>query len=366
MSEATRYTIALEEQLKLAREIGNQLHWGDGSVATLHGVPGGKSTIGVNGNTTAKSPSEFDLGYFRIIQGLLELATPFYVSRPIARLLEDAAHTLPGNTTLIPSDLPAKCGFVWIDEPKGWPLSALTAGGYQHSVKAFLWAWDDPLYRVSAINSLNIIPFGYSYQPGKTPHYGKIVIDDFDYLSTLGDVVWDNGDTVDRNQTEDERLYNFLQDHEGKVYQYKYIDADMTYKDVEVDPYEHAAALEQIAKEMRGMFASLMHFAGQRISKTSPSRVPREVRRRLPEEFIKRTPEPVVQVIELRATDYIKDAPSSSGEGHYSTRWIVRGHWRKQWYASEQRHKPKWIESYVKGPEGLPVKGGAKLFAVVK
>lgn len=32
--------------------------------------------------------------------------------------------------------------------------------------------------------------------------------------------------------------------------------------------------------------------------------------------------------------------------------WIVRGHWRKQWYIKEEKHKPKWIDAYWKG-EGI-------------
>ena len=29
--------------------------------------------------------------------------------------------------------------------------------------------------------------------------------------------------------------------------------------------------------------------------------------------------------------------------------WIVRGHWRNQWYAKLNGHKPKWIDAYFKG-----------------
>lgn len=39
----------------------------------------------------------------------------------------------------------------------------------------------------------------------------------------------------------------------------------------------------------------------------------------------------------------------------WSRRWIVRAHWRKQWYPSRSEHKPVLIHSYVKGPEDLPL-----------
>jgi hypothetical protein len=37
-------------------------------------------------------------------------------------------------------------------------------------------------------------------------------------------------------------------------------------------------------------------------------------------------------------------------------RWIVRGHYRAQWYPSEQAHQLIWIEPYLKGPDGAPIR----------
>jgi hypothetical protein len=65
-------------------------------------------------------------------------------------------------------------------------------------------------------------------------------------------------------------------------------------------------------------------------------------------------PPPILRVIELR-----RPSKKSSGEGeqgsarHYTHRWIVRGHWRNQWYPSRGRHAQKYIGSYVAGPEDL-------------
>ena len=36
--------------------------------------------------------------------------------------------------------------------------------------------------------------------------------------------------------------------------------------------------------------------------------------------------------------------------------WVVRGHWRNQWFPSEQRHKQRYIAPYVKGPEDKPLR----------
>lgn len=48
----------------------------------------------------------------------------------------------------------------------------------------------------------------------------------------------------------------------------------------------------------------------------------------------------------------------------WSHRWVVRGHWRQQWYPSQNRHAPVRVGPYVKGPEGLPLKHTTRIFDV--
>lgn len=42
----------------------------------------------------------------------------------------------------------------------------------------------------------------------------------------------------------------------------------------------------------------------------------------------------------------------------YTCRWMVRGHWRQQWYATRQVHRPIWIAPHIKGPEDQPLRTG--------
>jgi len=67
-----------------------------------------------------------------------------------------------------------------------------------------------------------------------------------------------------------------------------------------------------------------------------------------------------VRVIELRRPEH-----SGNGDGsrEYHHSWIVRGHWRQQWYPSREVHRPVWIAPHVKGPEGAPLIGGEKVYA---
>lgn len=50
----------------------------------------------------------------------------------------------------------------------------------------------------------------------------------------------------------------------------------------------------------------------------------------------------------------------------YQNRWIVSGHWRNQFYPSRNDHRPIWIDSHVKGPDGAPILDPDKLVNVLR
>lgn len=85
----------------------------------------------------------------------------------------------------------------------------------------------------------------------------------------------------------------------------------------------------------------------------------RTTRRRLQREGI----EPKsVRVIALKRPSSQKAEPSGSGR-EYHHQWIVRGHWRQQWYPARGVHRPVWIAPHVKGPDDAPLIGGAKVYS---
>ncbi len=65
---------------------------------------------------------------------------------------------------------------------------------------------------------------------------------------------------------------------------------------------------------------------------------------------------PLVSAVSLRPMRTVRpgseDAPSGR---HLTVRHVVRGHWRQQYHPSDHSHRPKWIPSYLKGPEGAPL-----------
>lgn len=67
-----------------------------------------------------------------------------------------------------------------------------------------------------------------------------------------------------------------------------------------------------------------------------------------------------LRMIELRAgTDHA--AAYTGTTSAYRHRWMVRGHWRQQWYPSLGLHRPVHIAPYLKGPADAPLLTGEKV-----
>lgn len=65
---------------------------------------------------------------------------------------------------------------------------------------------------------------------------------------------------------------------------------------------------------------------------------------------------PLVTAVDLRVLASSQVGRESCEPGrHLTVRHVVRGHWRQQYHPSDGSHRPRWIASYVKGPEGAPL-----------
>lgn len=97
----------------------------------------------------------------------------------------------------------------------------------------------------------------------------------------------------------------------------------------------------------------------QTLADVSQAEAPRAVARRLR----RAGHEPAtVRVIELRRPK--SGGGSGESDREYHHQWIVRGHWRQQWHPKRQVHRPVWIAPHIKGPEGAPLIGGEKVYAL--
>ena len=117
---------------------------------------------------------------------------------------------------------------------------------------------------------------------------------------------------------------------------------------------------------MRFIGAGLL-FMNQQILVTHVGQPSRSMKRRYEKEAKKPwDPDKNVKIILLRRIAQRDHSSDDSESRNWHYRWIVRGHWRQQWYPKQKVHMPKWIGSYVKGPEDKPVKESQKLFAIVR
>lgn len=101
-------------------------------------------------------------------------------------------------------------------------------------------------------------------------------------------------------------------------------------------------------------FVAMLLWIDQEILTTRNAELDRHARKRL----LKVAPEQAtdIKVVELR-----RRHQESHGEAHgdgveWTCQWVVRGHWRQQYYPSTGERRPKWILPYVKGPEEMPLK----------
>lgn len=106
------------------------------------------------------------------------------------------------------------------------------------------------------------------------------------------------------------------------------------------------------------MIMCAFQLAGQsNLAEITSERTPRPERRRTERAGL---PARDVRVVRLRR--HLREACDAGGSGReYRHRWVVRGHWRQQWYPKRGVHRPKWIAPYLKGPDDAPLLGGERV-----
>lgn len=125
--------------------------------------------------------------------------------------------------------------------------------------------------------------------------------------------------------------------------------------------FSHNAVALQVLKRL----ASAWAFIQQAILAPEPCRVPRHAAARLKRSGY--TPEPVVRVIQLRRKTIHTGGSRDGVATEWSCQWVVRGHWRQQFYPSKHANAAIWITPYVKGPADKPLRPPrAAVFAVVR
>lgn len=241
----------------------------------------------------------------------LASADAYYWSSDMCQLLEDISEQMP-RWTLREEALPTPFGFCWFVKP-------LTVPGMDAGVIALTWGLWTPSGKDATL-SPNLIVGVFTNRPD-----GK------EGIVPMMAFAWRPGDSMDVD-------------------------------DLDVGPV--TAKMDRANKRVFQYIAAAFALIEQRILTTTCERPDRGVRKRLAREGVTKAPE--ILVIRLRRAS--QDAPADRGEPvEWSCRWIVRGHWRQQFYSSIGEYKPIYILPHVKGPDDKPLRAPAeRVFAVVR
>ncbi|MFF4338118.1 hypothetical protein [[Kitasatospora] papulosa] len=237
----------------------------------------------------------------------------FFVSESMAILAREAAKTLP-PFQLFPEDLPSKCGFAFIG---GGTFQAVDE---VNGCSAFLWEERD-----------NKVHFG-------------LYADTDAMLRTM---------TASGSCTPEQAADHWQR--AGRLTPMGF-EAVLPFGANEEVPEEDGGGQGPLLAALRSMWL-LMHQPLTEVVTVEPERSAATRLRKAGREPA------AVRVIELRRP---KNAGGASGDSNreYHHQWIVRGHWRQQWYPARQVHRPVWIAPHVKGPDGAPMIGGEKVYSL--
>jgi hypothetical protein len=105
-------------------------------------------------------------------------------------------------------------------------------------------------------------------------------------------------------------------------------------------------------------------FLEQRIAESGTVRVGRHVAQRADKLHVS----PTCSVVQMRRLDHRRhgDAAEHETAVEWQCQWLVRGHWRQQFHPRANRHVPRWIASYLKGPVDKPMRTPKPTVFVVK
>jgi hypothetical protein len=261
--------------------------------------------------------------YVTLVRRWVQIADLYYVTEPMSAVVRQAAESMPPYRFL-KEDMPSPIGLVVWAAPIGKIDDAWIEHHADRRVHEAVW------FRAAL------------WAPATTEMGPGVQVSLFSDTDTL----IDRGIAPDGYT--DDQLARFKQALGPLAY---YDEAALPYADLADHPIKNSA------------FAAVMTtwlIMGQRIAVVEHERLPRQMRRAAARAG---EPEPTVRTITLRraAKPGQADEDGQGPKREFHHRWIVKGHWRQQWYASEQRHKPIYIADFVKGPEGAPMIGGERV-----
>jgi hypothetical protein len=258
----------------------------------------------------------------------LKLADTYWLGSEVDELVWAGVSSLPQTVRLTPDLLPSPHGFLSLERPR----RVLINDGQPGILRAVQWSDVD----LSG--------------PGGTLRRG---ISSLSYISVDGSPPipamfssWVYGETIHESLDRELKVAGW-NGAEGGVRH------DLT------DDDKRMTAAQAL------LLGSFWLFVRQSILVTPLTTAERHVRRRI--ERTEWPSSPVIRVVQLRRRESRSTHEVTPTERDWSCQWVVRGHWRQQFYPSKHANLPIWITPYVKGPQDKPLRPPrATVFAVVR
>lgn len=256
-----------------------------------------------------------------LLLGILAHGSPYVVSAPICNVLEVAAESLP-EITLRPDDLPTESGYVHYERPIDLCLPQTTIDRLNVD------------RHVKVTGSIKLCGFAWWADETGLVLY---VFAELTPAAPMPALLWSAAITFGSTW----KMFNGREGGRSGV--------------DHIDQFH-------LANAQRHLF-TLLAFMKQRITETRAQVITnRQARKRA----LELNGQATVNVISLRQKER---KPGESDEHHsieWQCRWLVRGHWRRQYYPKSDEHRPRWIDGYVKGPEDKELVVKATAFQVVR
>lgn len=259
----------------------------------------------------------------------------YYVTQEMTALAQEAAKTIP-TFSLLPSDLPSPHGVIYFEHGVG----SSSAPGVEFTASVVAVAW------------------------GPLALQGWNTDGEFEERPSVWLSFYTDGSSTDRQYADAKLAPSDRREFLSRMAKL----GPLRYDNEVVLPFTTNPALEPMdiqshlgRDDLLGwpfvVLTSwlLMQQPVTRVTEEAPGR---PVRRRLERRGVQDL-QPV-RVVTLR---HQGSAGAGDGSREFHHRWLVKGHWRNQWYSSQERHVPIWISPHIKGPEGAPLLGGEKVYA---
>jgi len=247
--------------------------------------------------------------WIKVIDYHLKVSDTFFMTKHFVDLVNHANHSVPSGLRFDFTWLQAKNGWVFLEKPVSFFSRDLDGEG---EVPIHALGWYE-------------IPAGQQISAGRTANEG-----------TVGILLY-------RTPVDDGSVEQFI------PFKTVILKNQESFEEAKMKTGTNDVELKEFYWVLTAFY-----LMGQRLTLTRRHETDRYTRRRG-----EREGKPVcsfIRSITLRRLEEDRVKEGQQRNIDWQWQWEVRGHWRNQFLPSTGEHKPVFVEAYIKGPEGKPLK----------